>query len=70
MIIGAAQINTTIGDFKGNREKIISFTSRASTENVDLLVFPEMSICGYPPMDLLDHETAVGGGQAHHSFMP
>ena len=59
MIIGAAQINTTIGDFPGNRTRIIDVILRAAEQQVDLVVFPEMSICGYPPMDLLDHEAFV-----------
>ncbi len=59
MIVGTAQINTTIGDFPGNRARIIDVILRAAERQVDLVVFPEMSICGYPPMDLLDHEAFV-----------
>jgi len=59
MIIGIGQINPTIGDFPGNRKKILDFARKAAEKNVRLLVFPEMAVCGYPPMDLLDHEAFV-----------
>jgi len=50
---GLAQINTTVGDFTGNVNKIRQMYVRAKDANVDLLIFPELSICGYPPEDLL-----------------
>ncbi|MEN2984430.1 MAG: NAD+ synthase, partial [Dictyoglomaceae bacterium] len=53
MKIAIAQINPTIGDIKGNTEKIISYINKARKENCDLIVFPELSILGYPPRDLL-----------------
>ncbi len=52
MRIGLAQINPIIGDFSGNCAKILDYARRAS--DCDLLVFPELALCGYPPMDLLD----------------
>lgn len=51
--IGLAQINTTVGDFAGNRQKILEATAEARSSGVDLLAFPELAICGYPPEDLL-----------------
>ena len=51
--IGMAQINTTVGDFKGNTKKILEYTAKAKSLETDLLTFPELSICGYPPEDLL-----------------
>ena len=51
--IGMAQINTTVGDFAGNRQKILKAINEARTLGVDLLTFPELAICGYPPEDLL-----------------
>jgi NAD+ synthase (glutamine-hydrolysing) len=51
--IGLAQINTTVGDFAGNRRKILRATGQARSLGVDLLAFPELAICGYPPEDLL-----------------
>ncbi|MDR2476723.1 MAG: NAD+ synthase [Treponema sp.] len=60
MKIAIAQINSTIGDFAGNCEKIIAFVRRAYTElKADLALFPELSVCGYPPMDLLDQDRFV-----------
>ncbi|MFC2045363.1 NAD+ synthase [Chloroflexota bacterium] len=51
--IGLAQINTTVGDFSGNRQKILQVIDDARSSDVDLLAFPELAICGYPPEDLL-----------------
>ncbi|MBA7568764.1 Glutamine-dependent NAD(+) synthetase [subsurface metagenome] len=48
-----AQINTTVGDFEGNTQKILEAMGRAKSLGVDLLTFPELAICGYPPEDLL-----------------
>jgi len=50
---GLAQINTTVGDFTGNIDKIRQMYVRAKDAGVDLLIFPELSVCGYPPEDLL-----------------
>ncbi len=51
--IGMAQINATVGDFAGNRRKILKAIEEARSSGVDLLTFPELAICGYPPEDLL-----------------
>jgi NAD+ synthase (glutamine-hydrolysing) len=59
MKIAIAQINSTIGDFKGNREKISAFARRAREQNADLALFPELVVCGYPPMDLLDQSCFI-----------
>ncbi len=61
MKIAIAQINPVIGDFEGNIERILEFANRAvsNAEKPEIVVFPEMSICGYPPMDLLDQEAFV-----------
>jgi len=48
-----AQINPTVGDFAGNIDKIRTMYVRAKQAGVNLLIFPELSICGYPPEDLL-----------------
>ncbi|MFW5710363.1 MAG: NAD+ synthase [Spirochaetota bacterium] len=63
MKIAIGQINTKIGDFKGNIDKILRYAERAADDLVDLLVMPEMSICGYPPMDLLDYDRFVRENQ-------
>ena len=51
--IGVAQINTTVGDFAGNTQKILKSITDARALGIDLLSFPELAICGYPPEDLL-----------------
>jgi len=48
-----AQINTTVGDFGGNIAKILKAMAEARSLGVDLVTFPELAICGYPPEDLL-----------------
>jgi NAD+ synthase (glutamine-hydrolysing) len=57
--IAIGQINSTIGDFEGNRERILNTATQARDAGAELIVFPELSLCGYPPMDLLDHSTFV-----------
>jgi len=52
--IALAQINPTVGDFAGNARLILDFTARAAAQSADLVIFPELSICGYPPADLLE----------------
>ncbi len=59
MKIALAQINPTVGDFIGNGKKIREFAERAALERPDLVVFPELAICGYPPADLLEKESFV-----------
>ena len=51
--LGLAQINVTVGDIQGNVDRINQCLKLAVEQQVDLLVFPEMSVCGYPPEDLL-----------------
>jgi len=51
--IGMAQLNATVGDFAGNRRKILGAIKEARSLGVDLLAFPELATCGYPPEDLL-----------------
>ena len=54
--IALAQIDLAVGDVAGNTAKILDYAARARDEmQADLVVFPELSICGYPPEDLLFH---------------
>ena len=53
MRVAIAQINTTVGDIDGNVRKILEVVGRASAEEVGFTVFPELTITGYPPEDLL-----------------
>ena len=52
--IALGQINTTIADFTGNSAKIIDYAQRARSGGAELVMFPELSICGYPPRDLVE----------------
>lgn len=54
MKIAILQINTTIGDFDGNAVKILDGMAWAEQEGADVCVFPELTVCGYPPRDLLE----------------
>jgi len=51
--IGMAQINPTLGDFEGNSGKITDFIIESVKKDVDLIIFPELAITGYPPQDLI-----------------
>src|SRR3954463_15097307 len=51
--VSLAQINATVGDIPGNAQKIRSYIERARDEGAQLVVFPELSLTGYPPEDLL-----------------
>ncbi len=54
--VALAQVDLAVGDVTGNTARIIEFATRArDEERADLVVFPELSICGYPPEDLLFH---------------
>ena len=61
MKIAAAQINPTIGDFDGNVDRILTYVSRAREMEAQLVVFPEMSLTGYPPRDLLERSWFIDG---------
>src|SRR5262245_2012302 len=51
--IALAQINPTVGDFAGNTARIIAGIKRARDEGAEIVAFPELSLTGYPPEDLL-----------------
>ncbi len=53
MRIGLAQLNPTVGDLAGNRRKIIDAYRALVAQGAELVVFPELIVCGYPPRDLL-----------------
>jgi len=53
MKIAIAQINCMVGDIAGNAEKIIAYVAQAKEQGATLVVTPELSLCGYPPEDLL-----------------
>ena len=53
MRLGLAQINTTVGDLAGNRTLILQAYGELVSRGAELVVFPELAVCGYPPRDLL-----------------
>ncbi len=55
--IALAQINPTVGDIAGNFARIVSFLQKA--RDADLIIFPEMSLVGYPPKDLLHKRSMI-----------
>jgi NAD+ synthase (glutamine-hydrolysing) len=57
--IALAQINPTVGDFRGNTEKIIRFARKAAAAQADVVMFPELAVCGYPPADFLEKPSFV-----------
>ncbi|HXW89248.1 MAG TPA: NAD+ synthase [Terriglobales bacterium] len=57
--IALGQINPTVGDFPGNSSKIIEFARIARQAGAGLILFPELSICGYPPRDWVERPSFV-----------
>ena len=53
MKLGLAQINTTVGDLSGNKAIILDAYNRLVEQGAELIIFPELVVCGYPPRDLL-----------------
>lgn len=63
--IAMAQINPTVGDLLGNTKKILEFINRAVELDIDIIAFPELSVTGYPPEDLLLKPQFVKDNIAH-----
>ena len=59
MKIALGQINPTVGDFSGNAAKHIEYARRAQAAGAGLILFPELSVCGYPPRDLVERSSFV-----------
>ncbi len=53
MRIGLAQLNPTVGDLAGNRCKILDAYTMLVAQGAELVIYPELIVCGYPPRDLL-----------------
>ena len=63
MKIALGQINPTVGDFSGNSRKIIEYSLAARGAGAQMILFPEMAICGYPPRDLVEKSVFVARNQ-------
>jgi NAD+ synthase (glutamine-hydrolysing) len=53
--VGLAQINTRVGAIDANTDKVLDYAERAKADGCNLVLFPELTLCGYPPEDLLFH---------------
>src|SRR5665213_473027 len=61
--LALAQINPTIGDFPGNIRKIVDRSLEDHRSGAQLVIFPELAICGYPPADLLEKPSFLARSQ-------
>src|SRR6202795_1027614 len=59
MRIALAQVNPTVGDLSGNVDRITRAARDAAGSGAEVVVFPELSICGYPPRDLVEKPSFV-----------
>ena len=64
MRIALGQINTTIGNLAGNVDKMITAIRAAAARDAELIVFPELSVTGYPPQDLIERPSFVARAMA------
>ena len=64
MKIALGQINPTVGDFSGNAAKIIQFALQARSAGAGLILFPELAVSGYPPLDLVERPSFVARSRA------
>jgi NAD+ synthetase len=64
VIIGLLQLNSTIGDFAANREKLLAAYAQAVARGAEFVIAPELFLCGYPPRDLLQREDFVAANLA------
>ena len=65
MKIALAQTNSTVGDLCGNAKRILEFARRAAESGASVVVFPELSLTGYPPRDLLEKESFLDRTEQH-----
>jgi NAD+ synthase (glutamine-hydrolysing) len=59
MRLFVGQLNPTVGDLDGNTLRILQAIDRARAESADIVLFPELAVCGYPPQDLLFHHAFI-----------
>lgn len=59
MKIALAQLNFHIGNFESNTDKIIRTLKKAKADGASLVIFPELAVCGYPPLDFLEFRDFV-----------
>src|SRR5262245_21534979 len=59
--VADAQLNLVVGDLDGNARRLLDVYERAASDGCDLVVFPELTITGYPPEDLLLRASFIEG---------
>jgi NAD+ synthase/NAD+ synthase (glutamine-hydrolysing) len=64
MKIALAQFNPTVGDFEGNRARILEMAGEAKSGGAEIAVFSELCLCGYPPQDLIERPAFAERNQA------
>lgn len=69
MKIAIAQLNAMVGDMQGNACKIIALAKEAHAHGAQLLITPELAICGYPPEDLLYRDDFLQANQRALSYL-
>ena len=57
--VAAAQVNTTVGDIEGNSQVIEKWIKLAQIQQAELIAFPELTITGYPPEDLVLYDNFI-----------
>ena len=65
MKVALAQTNSTIGDLPGNAARMLSYARQAAAGGAHLVVFPELSLTGYPPRDLLEKQSFLDRTEEH-----
>ena len=65
MKILLAQLNNIVGDIKGNTSKALEILNKAKKENIDLVVFSELFLSGYPPEDLVLKRSFIKNAEFH-----
>jgi NAD+ synthase (glutamine-hydrolysing) len=65
MKVALAQTNSTIGDLPGNAARMLKYARKAAEGGAHLVVFPELSLTGYPPRDLLEKQSFLDRTEEH-----
>jgi NAD+ synthase (glutamine-hydrolysing) len=69
MKIALAQFNPTVGDFEGNRARIVEMAGAAKSGGADVAVFSELCLCGYPPQDLIERPSFAARNQTELAIL-
>jgi NAD+ synthase/NAD+ synthase (glutamine-hydrolysing) len=69
MRIALGQINPTVGDFEYNLNLLVHNARRAAERGADLVVFPELALCGYPPRDLVEKESFLCANERYLNLL-